>query len=141
MSNRLYVGNLAFHTTEDTLRETFAAFGEVGRVDVPTDRMTGRPRGFASVTMVDVEAAKRASTVGVFVADVWYVRHLSELMQSRGLRVVLLTDSASAIDVIVAARCDVLVAERNVRGAFADDLCGALRAKLGARRPWFVVLA
>ncbi|AKF10964.1 RNA recognition motif domain-containing protein [Sandaracinus amylolyticus] len=60
MSNRLYVGNLSFHTTEDTLRATFEAIGGVERVDVPMDRMTGRPRGFAFVTMASAEDAKRA---------------------------------------------------------------------------------
>ncbi|WP_053231789.1 RNA recognition motif domain-containing protein [Sandaracinus amylolyticus] len=60
MSNRLYVGNLSFHTTEDTLRATFRAFGEVDRVDVPTDRETGRVRGFAFVTMASAQDAARA---------------------------------------------------------------------------------
>lgn len=60
LSNRLYVGNLSFHTTEDTLRATFRAFGEVDRVDVPTDRETGRVRGFAFVTMASAQDAARA---------------------------------------------------------------------------------
>jgi cold-inducible RNA-binding protein len=60
MSNRLYVGNLAFHTTEDTLRAAFAAFGDVTRVDLPLDRATGRPRGFGFVTMGTPDEAKRA---------------------------------------------------------------------------------
>ncbi|UJR82934.1 RNA recognition motif domain-containing protein [Sandaracinus amylolyticus] len=60
LSNRLYVGNLAFHTTEDTLRATFRAIGEVDRVDLPTDRETGRMRGFAFVTMASAEDAARA---------------------------------------------------------------------------------
>ncbi|UJR85630.1 RNA recognition motif domain-containing protein [Sandaracinus amylolyticus] len=60
MSNRLYVGNLSFHTTEDALRAAFEAIGTVERVDVPMDRMTGRPRGFAFVTMGSADDAKRA---------------------------------------------------------------------------------
>jgi RNA recognition motif-containing protein len=60
MANRLYVGNLSFHTTEDTLRTAFAQHGEVDEVKVVTDRETGRSRGFAFVSMADSAAAKRA---------------------------------------------------------------------------------
>ena len=48
---RLYVGNLNFDTTEDALRDAFAAHGTVQEVAIITDRETGRPRGFAFVTM------------------------------------------------------------------------------------------
>ena len=51
MGNRIYVGNLSFHTTGDMVRDAFAAFGEVTDVHVMTDRDTGRSRGFAFVTM------------------------------------------------------------------------------------------
>ena len=47
----LYVGNLAFSTSEDTLRKAFARFGAVTRVQMVMDRETGRPRGFAFVEM------------------------------------------------------------------------------------------
>ncbi len=60
MNNRLYVGNLSFNSSEETIRECFSAFGTVERVDVPTDRETGRPRGFAFVTMGSSEDATRA---------------------------------------------------------------------------------
>ena len=53
---KIYVGNLSFDTTEDTLRDAFAAHGEVQDVAVITDRDTGRPRGFAFVTMPDSAA-------------------------------------------------------------------------------------
>jgi RNA recognition motif-containing protein len=53
---KIYVGNLSFDTNEDTLRDTFAAHGEVEEVAVITDRDTGRPRGFAFVTMPDSAA-------------------------------------------------------------------------------------
>ena len=57
MGNRLYVGNLSFQATEDTLREAFAACGEVTDVHIVQDRDTGRSRGFAFVTMsTDAEA-------------------------------------------------------------------------------------
>lgn len=60
MGNRLYVGNLSFHTTEDSLRTAFMAHGEVDEVRVVTDRETGRSRGFAFVSMADAASAKRA---------------------------------------------------------------------------------
>jgi len=47
----IYVGNLSFQATEDDLKEVFAEYGEVSRVSLPTDRETGRKRGFAFVEM------------------------------------------------------------------------------------------
>ena len=49
----IYVGNLAFQATEDDLKEVFAEYGAVSRVSLPTDRETGRKRGFAFVEMED----------------------------------------------------------------------------------------
>ncbi len=60
MSQRLYVGNLSFHTTADVVRALFAEAGEVTDVHVVTDRETGRSRGFAFVTMGTPEAATKA---------------------------------------------------------------------------------
>lgn len=57
---KLYVGNLNFDTTEDALRTAFAEHGGVDEVAVITDRDTGRPRGFAFVTMSDDSAARSA---------------------------------------------------------------------------------
>ena len=57
---KLYVGNISFDTTETTLREAFSAHGDVEDVAVITDRETGRPRGFAFVTMPDDSAARNA---------------------------------------------------------------------------------
>lgn len=57
---RLYVGNLNFNTTEDGVRETFGAFGEVTSVHLVTDRDTGQPRGFGFVEMEDASAAQAA---------------------------------------------------------------------------------
>ena len=51
MNSKLFVGNLSFETTEDTLRTAFSAFGSVTDVHLPTDRETGRPRGFAFITL------------------------------------------------------------------------------------------
>ena len=62
MSNsKLYVGNLSFNTTEDELRSAFGQFGSVTDVYVAMDKMTGRPRGFAFVTMGTADEAKSAA--------------------------------------------------------------------------------
>jgi RNA recognition motif-containing protein len=61
MSNsKLYVGNMAFATTESDLREAFGQFGTVSDVYVAMDKFTGRARGFAFVTMSTPEEAKLA---------------------------------------------------------------------------------
>jgi len=60
MSKKLYVGNLAYETTEASLAPLFEAMGEVVSVNLVTDRMTGRSRGFAFVEMAEVSAAQQA---------------------------------------------------------------------------------
>ena len=60
-SSKLYVGNMSFKTTEDELRDAFAQFGEVTDVFIAMDKMTGRPRGFAFVTMDTPENAAKAA--------------------------------------------------------------------------------
>ncbi len=57
---KIYVGNLSFDTDESALRNLFAEYGGVDEVAVITDRDTGRPRGFAFVTMGDDAEAKKA---------------------------------------------------------------------------------
>lgn len=61
MSNRLFVGNLTFQTTEDDLLQAFQDFGAVAEVKVVTDRETGRSRGFAFVEMADQDGAQKAT--------------------------------------------------------------------------------
>ncbi|HEY8078750.1 MAG TPA: RNA-binding protein, partial [Labilithrix sp.] len=57
MNNRLYVGNLSYDVTNDSLRSCFGEWGEVSDLHIATDRETGRARGFAFVTMkTDAEA-------------------------------------------------------------------------------------
>ncbi len=60
MTQKIYIGNMSYDTTESKLQELFAAHGEVASVSVVTDRHTGRPRGFAFVEMVTDEAAQAA---------------------------------------------------------------------------------
>jgi cold-inducible RNA-binding protein len=59
---RLFVGNLAFETTEDALRELFSAHGEVQGVRIMTDRDTGKSRGFGFVEMTNDDEAAKAIT-------------------------------------------------------------------------------
>ncbi len=49
----IYVGNLSYQATEDDLKTVFAEYGSVKRVVLPTDRETGKMRGFAFVEMKD----------------------------------------------------------------------------------------
>ncbi len=56
----LYVGNLNFDTTEDALRQAFAAHGTVTSARIITDRDTGNSRGFGFVEMDDSQAAQSA---------------------------------------------------------------------------------
>ena len=56
----IYVGNLSFDATEDEVRGLFEEHGEVIRVNLITDRATGRPRGFGFVEMADPNAGRTA---------------------------------------------------------------------------------
>ena len=60
MSNKLFVGNLSFNTTENDLQDAFAAHGTVTEANLMMDRATGRPRGFAFITMATAEEAQKA---------------------------------------------------------------------------------
>jgi RNA recognition motif-containing protein len=61
MSTKLFVGNLSFNTTENDLQDAFAAHGTVVEANLMMDRTTGRPRGFAFVTMSTPEEAQKAT--------------------------------------------------------------------------------
>ncbi len=58
MNARIYVGNLPFSAREEDIRQLFAQYGEVVSVVLPTDRETGRPRGFGFVEMSGDDAPK-----------------------------------------------------------------------------------
>jgi cold-inducible RNA-binding protein len=60
MTKNVYVGNLSFDTTQDKLQELFEAHGQVAKVNLITDRYSGRPRGFAFVEMMTDEGANAA---------------------------------------------------------------------------------
>jgi cold-inducible RNA-binding protein len=59
---KLYVGNLSFETTENDLQDLFSQHGKVSEVSLMMDRMTGKSRGFAFVTMNDGTEANAAMT-------------------------------------------------------------------------------
>jgi cold-inducible RNA-binding protein len=56
----IFVGNLAFNTGEDELRQLFQTYGQVDRVSIMTDRDTGRSRGFGFVEMANAEEGEKA---------------------------------------------------------------------------------
>jgi RNA recognition motif-containing protein len=60
MSSKLFVGNLDFKVTENDLQDAFAAHGSVVETNLMMDRATGRPRGFAFITMSSPEEAQKA---------------------------------------------------------------------------------
>lgn len=59
-SSVIFVGNLSFDASEDILWEAFSEYGDIKSVRMPTDRETGRPKGFGYVEFSDIEAAKKA---------------------------------------------------------------------------------
>ncbi len=60
MNTKLFVGNISFNTTENDLQDAFAAHGTVLEANLMVDRASGRPRGFAFVTMSTPEEAQTA---------------------------------------------------------------------------------
>ena len=70
----IYVGNLSYRATEEDLRAVFAEYGTVKRIVLPTDRETGRVRGFAFVEMIE-EAQEDAAITELDGAE-WMGRNL-----------------------------------------------------------------
>jgi len=60
---KIYVGNLPFSATDADVRALFAQHGNVTSVSLPTDRETGRPRGFGFVEMSDADAGKAIASL------------------------------------------------------------------------------
>lgn len=57
---KIYVGNMSFQSSEDSIRSVFSEHGQVDEVVIVTDRDTGRPRGFGFVTMPNDDEARNA---------------------------------------------------------------------------------
>ncbi|MGF1494067.1 MAG: RNA recognition motif domain-containing protein [Microcoleaceae cyanobacterium] len=70
----IYVGNLSYQVTEDDLKSVFTEYGSVKRVHLPTDRETGRPRGFAFVEM-ETDAEEEAAIEDLDGAE-WMKRNI-----------------------------------------------------------------
>ena len=70
----LYVGNLSYEVTQETLNSVFAEYGSVKQVSLPTDRETGRLRGFAFVEM-STDAEENAAIEALDGAE-WMGRNL-----------------------------------------------------------------
>ena len=62
MSTKIYVGGIAYETTEEKLKDTFAKFGEVASVSIIMDRDTGQSKGFGFVEMQAADEAQKAIT-------------------------------------------------------------------------------
>jgi len=60
MAKKIYVGNLSYHSTEDSLRSAFAQFGDVVSANIVMDRYTGSSKGFGFVEMSTDQAATAA---------------------------------------------------------------------------------
>lgn len=70
----IYVGNLSYKATEDDLKEVFAEYGSIKRIVVPTDRETGRVRGFAFVELT--ESAQEDNAISELDGAEWMGRQL-----------------------------------------------------------------
>jgi len=60
LSNKLFVGNLSYNTTENELQDAFAAYGTVLEANLMVDRVSGRPRGFGFITFSTPDEAQKA---------------------------------------------------------------------------------
>ena len=70
----IYIGNLSFEVVDEDLKSVFAEYGSVKRVHCPTDRETGRPRGFAFVEMSTEE--EEAAAIEALDGAEWMGRDL-----------------------------------------------------------------
>jgi RNA recognition motif-containing protein len=70
----IYVGNLSYEVTEEDLKQVFAEYGTVKSVQLPTDRETGRPRGFGFVEMAS--DAQEAAAIEALDTAEWMGRNL-----------------------------------------------------------------
>ena len=69
MGRKLYVGNLPYSATEQSIREAFSKAGTVDSVSLITDRDTGQPRGFGFVEMSQADAARSIQSLNGYQMD------------------------------------------------------------------------
>lgn len=70
----IYIGNLSFDVQQSDLQDVFSEYGTVSRISLPTDRETGRPRGFGFVEMAS--AANEAKAIEGLDGAEWMGRTL-----------------------------------------------------------------
>lgn len=87
----------------------------------------------------DAPKIPSGATIAVVDEDVWRVRHLSEVLQKSGFRVLLLTSPNNALQ-LVDTRCDVVLIAQGLKTLSASELGQALREKHGEKRPWLLLL-
>ena len=75
MSNKLFVGNLSFDTTENDLQDAFAVHGNVMETNLMMDRSTGRPRGFGSAVGAQARPVEDLAGAGTRVTAARLDRH------------------------------------------------------------------
>lgn len=63
MQNKIFVGNLPFKVSDQELQDVFGKFGEISEIKIPTDRESGRTRGFAFITFETQQAAQESLTM------------------------------------------------------------------------------
>jgi len=83
MSKKLYVGNLPFSATEDSLREAFARFGTVESVNIITDRDTGQSKGFGFIELSSKQEAAEAIEIQAPATSPYIGRPLRDIRLPR----------------------------------------------------------
>jgi RNA recognition motif-containing protein len=83
LAKKLYVGNLPFSATEEELTNLFSVHGEVQSVNIITDRMTGRARGFGFIEMENADVAIQELNGKEFSGRTLTVNEAKEKTQSR----------------------------------------------------------
>jgi heterogeneous nuclear ribonucleoprotein A1/A3 len=84
MQNKIFVGNLAFNTTSSDLQTLFGKFGEISEIKIPTDRDSGRVRGFAFITFEKQQDAENSLAMN------------SKELNGRAIRVSIATEKKEA---------------------------------------------
>ncbi|MDO5577457.1 MAG: RNA-binding protein [Fibrobacter sp.] len=91
MATKLYVGNLSWGTTEDSLRELFSQYGEVHSASIIRDHQTARSRGFGFVEMENAENAIRSLNGTVFQGRSIKVSEAGESQEALGIMATAVT--------------------------------------------------
>lgn len=91
--------------------------------------------------MDSIKPTAKSATIAVIDEKVWRVRHLSEVLQRQGHKVLLLSAMHNALALLTDSRCDVVLTVEALGTTTGSALVEQVREKLGDRRPWFVLLS